>query len=50
MNENSKRQWGNTQSSEFGRYIGTALLSSMSAQNYMNLDILAWCKDSESFY
>ncbi|KAD6454232.1 hypothetical protein E3N88_08938 [Mikania micrantha] len=48
MNENSKRQRGNTPSSELGRYIATDfLLSGMTSQEFMSFYILAWWKGKE---
>ncbi|KAD5803225.1 hypothetical protein E3N88_14585 [Mikania micrantha] len=47
MNENSKRQRGNTPSSELGRYIATDFLSGMNPQEFMSFDILAWWKGKE---
>ncbi|KAD1618700.1 hypothetical protein E3N88_42542 [Mikania micrantha] len=47
-NETAKRQRGNTPSSELGRYSGTDFISTMSAEEYMKFDILAWWKGKES--
>ncbi|KAK1419827.1 hypothetical protein QVD17_29191 [Tagetes erecta] len=47
-NENTKRQRGNTPSSELGRYSGTDFLSTMTPEEFESFDLLAWWKRKET--
>ncbi|KAK1407647.1 hypothetical protein QVD17_39268 [Tagetes erecta] len=47
-NENTKRQRGNTPSSELERYSGTDFLSTMTPEEFESFDLFAWSKRKET--